>query len=202
MRQKSSAVIPIAVFIVVAAYLLFQNFAPHWHHAYAANSIQVWFSPKGGCTEDVVDELNRAKTSVFVQAYSFTSPPIANALVGAMRRGVKVQVILDKSQLEEKNTELPFLAQSSVPTWIDSRHAIAHNKIMIIDGETVLTGSFNFTRQAEDHNAENLIAIHGAKDLAAQYTENWEAHQSHSEPYHDGMRLEGKRRSEERRDEE
>jgi phosphatidylserine/phosphatidylglycerophosphate/cardiolipin synthase-like enzyme len=59
--------------------------------------IQVYFSPKGGCTEAVVKELNAAKTSVLVQAYSFTSAPIAKALLDAHKRGVKVEVILDKS---------------------------------------------------------------------------------------------------------
>ncbi len=95
-------------------------------------------------------------------------------------------VILDKSQLTERNTELGPIAQGGIPTWIDAKHAIAHNKIMIIDGETIITGSFNFTRQAENANAENLVVIHGAKDLAATYTENWRAHQSHSRRYEEG----------------
>ena len=65
---------------------------------------------------------------------------------------------------------------------IDGKHAIAHNKIIIIDGQTVITGSFNFTNQAEDHNAENLLVIrdHG---LAQRYLANWHDHEAHSEPY-------------------
>ena len=59
-------------------------------------------------------------------------------------------------------------------------HAIAHNKVMVIDGETVITGSFNFTTAAEEHNAENLLLVHDAK-LAARYVENWRAHAAHSE---------------------
>ena len=65
---------------------------------------------------------------------------------------------------------------------IDARHAIAHNKIMVIDGEVVLTGSFNFTSQAEHSNAENLLAI-GDSAMAAKYAANWSAHAAHSEPY-------------------
>ena len=64
----------------------------------SAADIQVYFSPKGGCTEAVVRELGKAKTNVLVQAYSFTSAPIAKALVDAHKRGVIVQVILEKSQ--------------------------------------------------------------------------------------------------------
>jgi phosphatidylserine/phosphatidylglycerophosphate/cardiolipin synthase-like enzyme len=55
---------------------------------------------------------------------------------------------------------------------IDSAHAIAHNKVMILDGKTVITGSFNFTKAAEEKNAENLLTIKD-KDLAGKYIENW-----------------------------
>jgi phosphatidylserine/phosphatidylglycerophosphate/cardiolipin synthase-like enzyme len=106
---------------------------------------QVYFSPNGGCTEAIVKEITDAKSEILVQAYSFTSTPIAKALVDAHKRGVKVEAILDKSQRSEKYTSATFLADSRIPTFIDARHAIAHNKIMIIDQETVITGSFNFT---------------------------------------------------------
>jgi phosphatidylserine/phosphatidylglycerophosphate/cardiolipin synthase-like enzyme len=147
-----------------------------------AMDIQVYFSPKGGCTEAVVTSLKGAKSNVLVQAYSFTSAPIAKALVEAEKRGVKVQVILDKSQRTEKYNEADFLVHEGVPTWIDAKHAIAHNKIMIIDGKTVLTGSFNFTKAAENNNAENLLVIQDPT-LAAKYTANWQAHLKHSDVY-------------------
>jgi phosphatidylserine/phosphatidylglycerophosphate/cardiolipin synthase-like enzyme len=69
-----------------------------------------------------------------------------------------------------------------VPTFIDDKHAIAHNKVMIIDKTTVITGSFNFTKAAEENNAENLLIIK-SKELANIYIENWMKHKEHSEPY-------------------
>ncbi|PWU08055.1 MAG: phospholipase D family protein [Verrucomicrobia bacterium] len=144
--------------------------------------IQVYFSPKGGATEAVVDALGRATNSVLVQAYSFTSAPIARALVDAHRRGVRVNVILDHSQRTEKYSEADFLRHEAIPTLIDAQHAIAHNKIMIVDDYLVLTGSFNFTKQAEEHNAENLLVINDPV-LAKKYMENWHAHEGHSEAY-------------------
>jgi phosphatidylserine/phosphatidylglycerophosphate/cardiolipin synthase-like enzyme len=143
---------------------------------------QVYFSPRGGCTEAVVAELARAKASVLVQAYSFTSAPIAKALVDASRRGVKIDVLLDKSQRTEHYSEADFIAHAGIPTAIDARHAIAHNKVMIIDGETVITGSFNFTKAAEENNAENMLVIQDPA-LAAKYSENWKLHLEHSEAY-------------------
>lgn len=148
-----------------------------------AADIQVFFSPKGGCTAAVVKELNHATNTVLVQAYSFTSAPIAQALVAAEKRGVDVRVILDKSNRTGKYSAADFVAHAGIKTWIDAKHAIAHNKIMIIDGQTILTGSFNFTKAAEENNAENLLVIKDDPALVAQYTANWQLHQRHSETY-------------------
>ena len=142
----------------------------------------LYSSPHGGCTEAIVAELDKAKSNVLVQAYSFTSAPIATALVDAHKRGVQVQVILDKSQKTEKYSEADFIAHAGIRTLIDSQHAIAHNKIMIIDGQTIITGSFNFTKAAEEHNAENMLVIHHSV-LAQRYIENWTVHEGHSQVY-------------------
>jgi phosphatidylserine/phosphatidylglycerophosphate/cardiolipin synthase-like enzyme len=143
---------------------------------------QVFFSPRGGCTDAVVDVLDRATNSVLVQAYSFTSTPIARAIVDAQRRHVQVAVILDKSQRSERYSSADFLRNSGVATFIDATHAIAHNKVMVIDGATVITGSFNFTKAAEENNAENLLIINDPV-LAAKYAVNWKTHLSHSAKY-------------------
>lgn len=144
--------------------------------------VEVYFSPKGGCTEAAVAEINRATTNIFVQAYSFTSAPIAKALVDARQRGVQIVVILDKSQLTEKYSETDFFWNSGVTTLIDDKHAIAHNKVMVIDGQTVITGSFNFTKAAEENNAENMLIIR-SQDLAYTYGANWQKHAEHSSQY-------------------
>jgi phosphatidylserine/phosphatidylglycerophosphate/cardiolipin synthase-like enzyme len=148
--------------------------------------LQVFFSPGGGCTEAIVDALGKARTSIDVQAYSFTSAPIAEAVGKAFARGVKVRVVLDKSQRSERYTSATYLANHNVPTWIDAKHAIAHNKIILVDGKTIFTGSFNFTKAAEQKNAENLLIIEGDPKLYAQYLSNFEEHLSHSEKY-DGL---------------
>jgi phosphatidylserine/phosphatidylglycerophosphate/cardiolipin synthase-like enzyme len=148
----------------------------------STSSWEVYFSPNGGCTDAIVRELDKAQSTVLVQAYSFTSAPIAKALLDAHKRGVKVQVILDKSQRGDQYSSATFFANAGIPVKIDAAHAIAHNKVMVIDGETVITGSFNFTKAAEENNAENLLVIHD-KQLAEQYTKNWEEHSKHSDVY-------------------
>jgi phosphatidylserine/phosphatidylglycerophosphate/cardiolipin synthase-like enzyme len=150
--------------------------------AEAPERASVYFAPGDQPTSALVKELNAAKSKVEVQAYSFTSAPIAKALVEAKRRGVDVTAILDKSQRTAHYSSADFLAHEGVPTFIDAQHAIAHNKVMIIDGATVITGSFNFTKAAEESNAENLLVIHDPK-LAQKYEANWQEHLEHSEPY-------------------
>lgn len=143
---------------------------------------EVYFSPKGGCTEAIIKELNNAKGSILGHAYLFSSAPIGKAILDAHKRAVKVDVILDKSQRSAQYSPADFFANAGIRTLIDSAHSINHNKVMIIDGETVFTGSFNFTKSAEENNAENLLVIHDRK-LAERYTKNWEDHARHSEAY-------------------
>jgi phosphatidylserine/phosphatidylglycerophosphate/cardiolipin synthase-like enzyme len=143
----------------------------------------VYFSPKGGATEAIVREINAARSEILVQAYSFTSKPIAKALVDARKRGIRIEAVLDKSQRREKYTSADFVAHAGIQTYIDAQHAIAHNKIIIIDRSTLITGSFNFTKAAEEKNAENLLILKGNKTLAERYIRNFEDHKAHSEAY-------------------
>jgi phosphatidylserine/phosphatidylglycerophosphate/cardiolipin synthase-like enzyme len=146
------------------------------------SAVTVCFTPGGNCTDLIVKTLGETKNSILVQAYSFTSAPIAKALLDAHKRGVRVEVILDQSNRTDKYSAADFLANQGVPTKIDANHAISHNKVMVIDGETLITGSFNFTKAAQEKNAENVLIIRD-KALAAQYTANWQAHAQHSQPY-------------------
>ena len=118
---------------------------------------EVYFSPKGGCTEAIVKEISHAKSEIYIQAYSFTSAPIAKALVNAHKRGIKVEAILDKSNVTGNYSSATFLSNNGIPVFIDSQHAIAHNKIIIIDKETVITGSFLCGAPHKKLNAESIV---------------------------------------------
>ena len=149
----------------------------------AGAAYKVCFTPGQNCTGEIVEAIQQAKKTIRVQAYSFTSTPIAKALVDAKRRGIDVKVILDKSQQKAKYTSATFLYNQHVLVYIDYKPAIAHNKIIVIDNQFVITGSFNFTKAAQMRNAENLLII---KDpvLAKAYAENWEKRLQQSKPYH------------------
>jgi phosphatidylserine/phosphatidylglycerophosphate/cardiolipin synthase-like enzyme len=146
------------------------------------SQVRVYFSPQGGCTEAIVAEIGKARSEIKIQAYSFTSKPIAQAIGEAAGRNVKVEIILDKSNRSDRYSAADFTARKGIPTYIDDRHNIAHNKIIIIDQESVITVSFNFSRAAEESNAENLLIIK-TRELAAKYLQNWQKHRQHSDLY-------------------
>jgi len=143
---------------------------------------QVYFSPNGGCTKAIIEQIDNAKSEILIQAYSFTSAPIAKALINAHKKGIKIEAILDKSNVTGNYSSATYISNNGISVYIDYAHAIAHNKIIIIDRETVITGSFNFTKAAEEKNAENLLIIK-SKELAETYIENWIKHKGHSNTY-------------------
>ncbi|MBN1684644.1 MAG: phospholipase D family protein [Gammaproteobacteria bacterium] len=158
--------------ILFPALILGAPFLPNAHY-------QVCFTPGQNCIQLITKTIDQAHHQVFMQAYSFTSMPIARALVSAQNRGVDVKVILDKSQFENSYYALSYLIRHKVPIWCDYRVQIAHNKVMVLDDSTVITGSFNFTSAAQYKNAENLLVIHDP-NLAHLYHQNWDRrlHQS------------------------
>jgi len=148
-----------------------------------AGDIQVFFSPNGGCTDAIVKEIAAAKSEILIQAYSFTSMPIAKALLDANTRGVKVTAILDKENQGRGYSAGKFLCDSGIPVWIDFLPQIAHSKIMIIDRAIIITGSFNFTRAAEEKNTENLLIIKSDPKLVQAYVANFQNRLALSRPY-------------------
>jgi len=168
---------------VMSFVLLFIPLFVNAEHFQSTGTTDIYFSPQGGVTEAIVKQINFAKSEILVQAYSFTSKPIAKALVEARKRGVKIEVVLDKSQRREKYTSADFVSHAGIPTYIDSAHAIAHNKIMILDRATLITGSFNFTKAADEKNAENLLILKDNQPLIDNYIRNFEKHKEHSEAY-------------------
>jgi phosphatidylserine/phosphatidylglycerophosphate/cardiolipin synthase-like enzyme len=139
-----------------------------------ASSIQadvsVCFTPGDRCDKRIINAIDDAQRTIDVQAYQLTSAPIKTSLDKAHRRGVKVITILDKSQ--SKNAAVYFV-DHNIPVWIDRKVSIAHNKVMIIDGSIVITGSYNFSHAAQYRNAENVVFIK-SKDIASEYLKNFD----------------------------
>ena len=156
---------------------------PSLKPAAAQDGVSVFFSPKGGCTEAIVQGIDSARHDIAVQAYYFTSSKIAKALNEAHKRGVKVVVIVDKSIDDGKYSSADYCINNGIECYVDAQHEVAHNKIILIDGKLIFTGSFNFTVRAEEDNAENLVVIENKPKLQAAYEKNFKEHLSHSKRY-------------------
>lgn len=144
--------------------------------------IRVFFTPGNTVETAIAEVIAAARQRILVQAYSFTNPLIVQALAEAKSRGVNVVVVLDKSNRTQRYSAADFTAHSGIETLIDAKHAIAHNKVMIIDDQIVITGSYNFTRAAEKSNAENLVIIESGP-IAEKYVRNWQKHRNHAQSY-------------------
>lgn len=172
------------VFILAAlcgmGYLFYQQ---HFFQGeLSPNSWRVCFTPSQSCRVSLVSRIEKAKHKILVQAYSFTAYPVAAALIAAHRRGVQVGVILDASNLKDEHSIIKQLSLAGVPIYIDQIKGIAHNKTMMIDDHTVITGSYNFTNGAEYRNAENLLIIQD-QNLCRAYQQNWEDRRKQSRIY-------------------
>lgn len=158
----------------------------------AAGAVEVAFSPNEGAEALVVRVIDSAKQSIRVLAYSFTSVPITAALVRARKRGVDVAIVVDaKSNLSEDRSGKARHALNAVVNaggkvrTIDS-YPIHHDKVICIDGQTVETGSFNYSAAAASKNSENVLVLWGNPKLAAVYLQHWQRNWAQAADYQPG----------------
>lgn len=147
----------------------------------AKGSIELAFSPRDDAEGALLRAIDAAREAIYVQIYSFTSRPVATALLAAARRGVRVTVLADaQMNRRPKGNVLARLAAAGIPVALETDYAAAHNKVMVIDPHgarpAVVTGSYNFTWSAANRNAENLLILRDNPPLAEAYLANWEQH--------------------------
>lgn len=143
---------------------------------------QVFFSPDGAFADVVIKHVSEARSEILIQSYYFGSFPIARALIKAHKKGVKVSIIVDKADRAEGVTPGIQMSQEGIAVFLDNRHTIANNRVMIIDGKKIFTGSFDFNKASGQMIADNLLVVE-SPGLAKLYRENWLKHREHSETY-------------------
>lgn len=135
----------------------------------------VYFSPKGGCEEQIIDWINKANSSIHILIYSFTLDSISHALINAQDKGIDVKVVFETTQIN-RFSEYHTLKATGIEVRNDTNSRLMHNKIMIIDTLMVVTGSFNWSNNANESNNENLIVIRSqtiAYDYEREFTKIW-----------------------------
>ncbi|MFA9441775.1 phospholipase D family protein [Uliginosibacterium sp. sgz301328] len=152
---------------------------------HAEPSIQVGFSPEGSARKLVLETIGGARHSIQMLAYAFQAPDIMQALVDAKKRGVDVRVVVDKKRNQGRTSKaaMDFVTSNGVELRTNSHFHIHHDKTIIVDGDTVETGSFNFAVSAETANSENVVVIAGAPDVTRQYVAHWQSRWDLGTPY-------------------
>lgn len=137
-------------------------------------NIEAAFSPYGKSLDLVLKTIESAQKTIRVAAYSFTSKPVATALVDAYKRGVDVKVVADQKANSGRYTAVTYLANQGVPARLNGRYAIHHHKFILVDGRHLETGSFNYSAAAASKNAENVLVLRDVPEVVAQYQHEWE----------------------------
>ncbi|KUZ76933.1 endonuclease [Burkholderia ubonensis] len=152
-------------------------------------SSEVGFSPEGSAARLVVSVLDRARSRVRLAAYTFTSPDVVRRLIAAKRRGVDVAVIADAKEntggrgARAGQAALNLLVEAGIPVRTISAYSIFHDKFIIADGETVETGSYNYSTAAARRNSENAVVISNCPSLAGAYEAHWQSRWAQGESY-------------------
>jgi phosphatidylserine/phosphatidylglycerophosphate/cardiolipin synthase-like enzyme len=131
--------------------------------------IEVYFSPEDGTLEHILSAVNAAQESIYFLAYSFTSDELAQALIERAQSGITIAGVFDEDQYHSNaGTEYDTLLNAGIDVRLDDNPRLMHHKVIIIDQQVVITGSYNFSNNAEHNNDENTLIIHN-QDIAAQY---------------------------------
>jgi phosphatidylserine/phosphatidylglycerophosphate/cardiolipin synthase-like enzyme len=138
--------------------------------------IDTHFSPDDGVAASLLDLLNEAQSSIYFMAYSFTSNDLGDAIRARFKDDVDVDVkgVMDAEQIKSNTgTEYDAFLQAGIDVRADGNEGLMHHKMIIIDRQIVVLGSYNFTNNAETQNDENLLVIYDA-EIAAQYLDEFD----------------------------
>lgn len=159
-----------------------------WPAMGTAATIQVGFSPEGSARTLVLGVIEAAEQDVRMMAYSLTAADITKALVAAHKRGVDVRVVVDERESKGQYMQhaLNTLVNAGVPVRTNGRYQIQHDKAIVIDGQTTQTGSFNYSRSAEEKNSENVLVVWNYPEVATSYLEHWQSRWQQGQDYQQG----------------
>ena len=135
--------------------------------------IESYFAPEDGVAAHILRVLRSARTSIRFMAFSFTRDDFAQVLIEKARAGVSVQGVFERRQIQAGSSAWDELNGKGLDVRLDGNRYNQHSKVFVIDSQTVVTGSFNFTQSADKQNDENVLIIHDAA-IARAYEVEWE----------------------------
>ncbi|MBF0386152.1 MAG: phospholipase D family protein [Candidatus Omnitrophica bacterium] len=121
--------------------------------------IEAKFSPKGGIQEMIIEKIKASLSTIDIAIFDLTSEEIKNAIENARARGVNIRIVADKRQAGGQYSKVKLLREKgfNVKLARGRKGGIMHNKFAIFDGVSIVTGSYNWTKNAENKNFENAL---------------------------------------------
>jgi cardiolipin hydrolase len=129
--------------------------------------VEAHFSPGEGCVRRIRGLLEGARRTAHICVFTITDDRIAEAIHAAHKRGVVVRIVTDDEKARDVGSDVIVMARGGIPVLVDDSPYHMHHKFAIFDGDTMLTGSYNWTRGAAQNNEENLIITNDRRLLAA-----------------------------------
>jgi phosphatidylserine/phosphatidylglycerophosphate/cardiolipin synthase-like enzyme len=135
--------------------------------------VETCFAPEDQCVEKLIEQVNQAQQSIRFMAFSFTHDGLGQAILNQAKAGVAVQGVFEKRGSETEYSEFGRMKRQKLDVLQDGNPYVLHHKVFIIDEQTVVLGSFNFSNNADESNDENLLIIHDPQ-IAQQFLAEFE----------------------------
>lgn len=133
-----------------------------------------YFSPSLACENNIIKLLNNAKKRIDIVVYSINNWNIYTALQETQKRGIPIRILTDRTQAGGRGAKAPALHAEGFNIRVHSKNKIEHNKFMVVDGETLITGSYNWTNPASLKNSENCLLIWNDPKTISAYQKRFE----------------------------
>lgn len=156
----------------------FVKLLAHAEPVVAATPSRVYFSPGDGCLSAILSELGRARKTADICVFTITDDRIAQAIVTAHQRHVQVRILTDNDKQYDGGSDIDRLRRAGIALKVDESEHHMHHKFAVLDGVTLLNGSYNWTRSAGSFNEENLVVSSEPKlvqSFARHFEEMWSA---------------------------
>ena len=118
---------------------------------------RAYFSPGTSCVDKIIASLNSVQETLDICVFTISDDVISRAILDAHKRGVQVRIITDDEKVDDKGSDISEFVANDVLVKTDDGPSHMHHKFAIFDGQTLLNGSFNWTRSASRNNNENII---------------------------------------------
>lgn len=137
------------------------------------NEIKIFFTPSLDCENNIIKRINKSN-KIDIAVYSITNPNITNAIIAAHKNGATIRIITDKTQAKGKNSLVADLERAGIPVLTNRKHKIEHNKFAVFDDSYVVSGSYNWTKNASIYNSENCLFFNQPnKEYSHRFKQLW-----------------------------